>query len=118
MPVSRTSKFLQGAGVTVFASIASFIVWTKHVHWEDISSATDPLFHSEIHKKYNPSLNQLMHDVCVRKIPAFKLKPELIQDAQDGGTKLVEEYCAGIWGGFGMILPISDSIPCKIRRLP
>lgn len=55
-------------------------------------------------------MNEPMHDVCMRRIPIFKLKPELIQDAQDGGTKLVEQYSAGVWGGFGMSIHPLDLV--------
>lgn len=108
MPVSRTSKFLQGTGVSVFASIAAFVVWTKHIYWEDISPATDLIFRSNFYQKYNPSSNPALQDVCVRKIPAFKLKPELVQDAQAGGTKLVEHYCAGVWMGSGKLMQYTE----------
>ena len=100
--MSFTSKLLQGTGVTVFASLAAFTVWTKHIHWEEVTPARDPLFRSTFYLKSNPSANPTLYDVAVRKLPVFKLKPELLQDAQAGGTKLAEQYCAGVWGRLGM----------------
>jgi hypothetical protein len=99
---SLTSKLLQATAVTTSATIATFFVWTKHCQFTDLSPATDPIFQSAFYKRYNPGANPTAHDLCIRKIPIFKLKPELVEDAQRGGTKMVEAFCAGVWGGFGM----------------
>lgn len=101
---SLTSKLLQATAVTTSATIATFFVWTKHCHFTDLSPATDPIFQSAFYKKYNPSANPTTHDLCIRKIPIFKLKPELLEDAEHGGTKMVEAFCAGVWGSFGMLV--------------
>ena len=101
MPTSRLSKLLQGAGVALFASATTFYVWTKHCHFVPLSPSGDPIFRSAFYGKHNPASNPTTHDVCVRKLPLFKLRPELVEDAQKGGTKLVEGFCAGVWGGFG-----------------
>jgi hypothetical protein len=101
---SLTSKLLQATAVTTSATIATFFVWTKHCHFTDLSPATDPIFQSAFYKKYNPSANPTTHDLCIRKIPIFKLKPELVEDAERGGTKMVEAFCAGVWSGFGMLI--------------
>ena len=85
------------------ATVAGFFVWTKHCKFEDLDIASDPTFQSTFFKKYNPSSNPVTHDLCVRRIPIFKLKPQLVEDAAQGGTKLVEAFCAGVWGGFGML---------------
>ena len=102
MPISRLSMLLQGTGMTLFASASTFYVWTKHCHFVPLSPTTDPIFRSPYYAQYNPSANQTTHDLCVRKLPLFKLRPELVEDARDGGAKLVESFCAGVWGGFGM----------------
>jgi hypothetical protein len=98
---SLTSKLLQGTAVTTSATLAAFFVWTKHCKFVDLSPTTDPLFQSAFYKKYNPNPNPALYDLCVRKIPIFKLKPELVEDAEKGGTKMVEAFCAGVWSGFG-----------------
>jgi hypothetical protein len=100
---SLTSKLLQATAVSTAATIAAFFVWTKHCQFADMSSATDPIFQSAFYKKYNPSANPTTHDLCIRKIPIFKLRPEQVEDAEQGGTKMVEAFCAGVWGGFGML---------------
>ena len=98
---SLTSKLLQGTAVTTSATLAAFFVWTKHCKFVDLSPATDPLFQSAFYKKYNPNPNPTIYDLCIRKIPIFKLKQELVEDAEKGGTKMVEAFCAGVWSGFG-----------------
>lgn len=98
---SRTSWFLQGSAVSILTTIGWFSVWTKHSKFIDLSPATDTTFQSAFYRRYNPSSNPTTHDLCVRKIPLFKLKPELVEDAAKGGTKLVEGFCAGVWGSFG-----------------
>jgi hypothetical protein len=111
---SLVSKLLQGSAITTSASIAAFVVWTKHCEFDDISPATDPIFQSAFYKKYNPSSNPTTHDLCIRKIPIFKLRQDLVEDAEKGGTKMVEAFCAGVWGGFGMALPRPCQGPVKI----
>jgi hypothetical protein len=111
---SLTSKLLQGTAVTTSATIAAFFVWTKHCKFTDISPATDPIFQSAFYKKYNPSSNPTTHDLCIGKIPIFKLRPDLVEDAEKGGTKMVEAFCAGVWGGFGM--PVFLVIPPRLRE--
>ena len=101
MPTPLYSKALQGVGVSAFATTCAFFVWTKHCKFVDLSPATDPVFQSPFFRIYNPDSNPTTHDLCIRRIPLFKLKPELVKDAADGGTKMVEAFCAGVWGGFG-----------------
>src|SRR5438045_9351205 len=107
-----TSKLLQAAAVTTGASTAAFFVWTKHCHVSELGGAatTDPIFASGFYKTYNPRANPTAHDLCTRTVPLVQLKPELVEDARRGGTKMVEAFCAGIWGGFGKF-PISPFPP-------
>ncbi|KIX09116.1 uncharacterized protein Z518_00194 [Rhinocladiella mackenziei CBS 650.93] len=104
MGPSLLSKTLQGLAVTSLGSVGAFFVWTKHCHFSeanDFSPTTEPLFQSKWFKKYNPHANGTMHDECVRRLPLFKIRPELIEDAQKGGSKLVEAFSQGVWGTFG-----------------
>lgn len=128
MPTSLFSKVAQGTAVSASATVAAFFVWAKHCKFVDFDPATDPVFQSPFFKKYNPDSNPTTHDLCVRKIPIFKLKPELVEDAEKGGTKLVEAFCAGVWGGFGtecflllillILFLIYFVISCSARDLP
>jgi hypothetical protein len=60
---------------------------------------TDPLIKSSHYQKYNPLDNPTTDDVCVRKVPLSKIHPKYLE--KDG--KLVEAFCAGVWGGAGTI---------------
>ncbi|KAJ9625471.1 hypothetical protein H2204_010333 [Knufia peltigerae] len=104
MGPSRISKAFQGLTITGLASVGAFFVWTKHCHFtpaDQFTPATEPLFQSSWYKKFNPLQNPTTHDECVRRLPLFKLRPELVEDAQKGGSKLVEAFSQGIWGGPG-----------------
>ena len=35
----------------------------------------------------------------MRKVPLSKIKPQLLEKEKEG--KLVEAFCAGVWGGYG-----------------
>lgn len=107
MPTSLTSKFLQGVGVTTFSSIAAFFVWTKHIQVSDLNPATDPVFATKWYKKLNANANPTLHDEVVRRLPLWSLRPELVEDAKNGGSKLVEAFSQGVWGTFGMIFFVS-----------
>ena len=106
---SRLSKFLQGTAVASLTTVGAFFVWTKHCKFEDLDPFTDPTFRSTFYKKFNAESNPTTHDVCVRRIPTFKLRKDLTEDAANGGTKLVEALCAGVWGGFGKCFYVPTS---------
>lgn len=42
-----------------------------------------------------------MRDVCVRRLPLYQIRPDLLEDDKKGGGKLVEAFCSGIYGGRG-----------------
>jgi len=63
--------------------------------------ATDSTFKSMFYSRFNPNKNPPFYDVCVRRIPLTKLDTELFEDAKSGGSKLVERFAQGIWGGRG-----------------
>ncbi|EXJ93510.1 hypothetical protein A1O1_01902 [Capronia coronata CBS 617.96] len=110
MGPSLLSKTLQGITVTSLASVGAFFVWTKHCQFtpdSQFTPATEPLFQSTWYKKFNPNRNPTTHDECVRRLPLHKIRPELLEDARNGGTKLVEAFSQGVWGGLGF----------KIQRL-
>jgi len=101
MPTSLTSKVLQGIAVSTVSSIGAFFVWTKHCKIEQLQPNSDPLFANQWYKKLNANANPTLHDECVRRLPLFKLRPELVEDASKGGSKLVEGLSQGVWGGHG-----------------
>ncbi|KAH0840457.1 hypothetical protein AYO21_03093 [Fonsecaea monophora] len=104
MGPSLLSKSLQAAGISTFAGVCAFAVWTKHCRFTpptQFNPATEPLFQSAWFRKFNPQNHEATYDECVRRIGLQKIKPELVEDARRGGTKLVEEFCRGVWGGPG-----------------
>ncbi|KAL2132249.1 hypothetical protein VTI74DRAFT_4044 [Chaetomium olivicolor] len=52
-------------------------------------------------KTINPRKNPTTSDCCVRTVPFAKIRPELLDDAERGGPRLIEAFCAGMWGGYG-----------------
>ncbi|KAJ5499388.1 hypothetical protein N7453_008439 [Penicillium expansum] len=86
---------------TVAGSIASVgVFWgaTRNDIFETMDNS-DPIFQSAFFKKFNPNNNPTLHDVCVRRIPLDKIQPSLVEEK----GKLVEAFCAGVWGGMGYI---------------
>lgn len=65
--------------------------------------ASDPIWSSSLYKKHNPSRNPATQDVCIKRIPLEKIRPELLQ--KDGDLAL--EFCRGVWSGWGMFLSLS-----------
>jgi hypothetical protein len=82
---------LGGAG-----TLAGWTFWTRNSKFVPLS-ATDPIFSLPAYAKNNPNRNPATQDLCVRKVPLSKIKPQLLEN--DG--KLVEAFCAGVWGGLG-----------------
>lgn len=69
-----------------------------------MNPATDATFHTSFYKKFNPNHNPPFYDVCVRRIPINHLKTHLAKDAEKGGSKLVEQFAQGVWGGWGFAI--------------
>ncbi|KAF4974203.1 hypothetical protein FZEAL_8863 [Fusarium zealandicum] len=59
--------------------------------------ASDELWSSRIFKRHNPNRNPATQDVCIKRIPLSKIRPELLQ--KDGDLAL--EFCRGVWSGWG-----------------
>lgn len=60
-------------------------------------AVTDPIWTSSLYKRYNPSRNPATQDVCIKRIPLNKIRPELLQKEGD----LALEFCRGVWSGWG-----------------
>lgn len=91
--ITRLVKLTTYGGV---ATVGAFFVWTRNSTVEPLPT-TDALFQSSWYRKYNPEQNETVHDVCVRKVPLSQIDAKLLEKK----GKLVEAFCAGIWGGFG-----------------
>jgi hypothetical protein len=65
-------------------------------------SSDDAIFSSTAYLHNNPNKNPQTKDLCVRKVPLSKIKPQLLE--KEGEGKLVEAFCAGVWGGIGQYI--------------
>ncbi|KAL1964890.1 hypothetical protein VTN77DRAFT_6243 [Rasamsonia byssochlamydoides] len=91
--ITRLVKLTTYGGV---ATVGAFFVWTRNSRVEPLPT-TDALFQSAWYRKYNPEQNPPLHDVCVRTVPLSQIDPKLLEKK----GKLVEAFCAGVWGGLG-----------------
>src|SRR4051812_15008525 len=84
--------------VTIAALVAqtSFAIWTRNSPVHPLGPE-DPLLASAAYAHQNPNRNPQMKDVCVRRVPLDRIRPELLE--REGG--LVEAFCAGVWSGWG-----------------
>ncbi|KAF2716577.1 hypothetical protein K431DRAFT_257223 [Polychaeton citri CBS 116435] len=94
MGIFRTTLAVTGWGSLAAAS--GFIAMTRNSKVLPIP-ASDYIFNSTLYAKHNPQNAPVTQDICVRKVPLDKIKPELL----DKEGKLVEAFCAGVWGGIG-----------------
>ncbi|KAL6787345.1 hypothetical protein J3E68DRAFT_153111 [Trichoderma sp. SZMC 28012] len=60
-------------------------------------AASDPIWTSVLFKRYNPSANPATQDICIKRLPLHKIRPELLRNPGD----LALEYCRGVWSGSG-----------------
>lgn len=75
---------------------ASFFYLTHGIQFVPLV-ATDPIFQSKYHKKFNPNGNPTIHDLHVKRVPLSSIDPTLLRDQK----KLLERYCGGVWAGGG-----------------
>ncbi|KFA55285.1 hypothetical protein S40293_04926 [Stachybotrys chartarum IBT 40293] len=62
--------------------------------------SSDPIWKSAIYKHHNPAGNPATQDVCIKRIPLSKVRPELLEREGD----LALEFCRGVWGGLGYVI--------------
>ncbi|KAH7122155.1 hypothetical protein B0J13DRAFT_485343 [Dactylonectria estremocensis] len=97
-------RFLGLAQIAIGATltgVGGFWFWTRKCHFEEFGPHNDNLFRHPLLKQINPYNNPDSHDMCVRRVPFSQLRPELLEDALQGGSKLAEDFCRGIWGRYG-----------------
>ena len=97
MGVFRTALALTGWGS--FGSALGYTIWTRKSKVLPVPS-TDYIFNHTLFARYNPNNNPVTQDVCVRRVPLEQIRPDLLEKEDEG--KLVEKFCAGVWGGLGM----------------
>lgn len=96
MGILRTTLAI--TGYSSLAGAASFYALTRHSKILPVSSS-DYIFNHTLYARYNPNNAPVTQDICVRQVPLKKIRPELLEKADEG--KLVEAFCAGVWGGLG-----------------
>ena len=96
MGIFRTA--IAVTGYSTLAATASFYAITRHCKILPVSPS-DYLLNHTLYARYNPNNAPVTQDVCVRKVPLKKIKAELLEEGEEG--KLVEAFCAGVWGGVG-----------------
>ena len=84
-----------------FEYIILICLRTRNSKFVPISS-DDAIFSSTAYLHNNPNKNPQTKDLCVRKVPLSKIKPQLLE--KEGEGKLVEAFCAGVWGGIGQYI--------------
>jgi hypothetical protein len=93
--ISKTlnTLILGGAG-----SAGAFAFWTRNSKFVPLSEH-DAIFSSPAYIRNNPNRNPTTQDLCVKKVKLGRIKPYLLE--KEGEGKLVEAFCAGVWGGLG-----------------
>ncbi|KAF4992385.1 hypothetical protein FGRMN_7197 [Fusarium graminum] len=90
------------AAGTSIAGAASFHLVTRKCYFEPFGLGNGKsLLEHPLLKQTNPWNKPVSHDSCVREVPFERLDSALIQDARNGGMRLIERFVAGMWGGFG-----------------
>lgn len=85
--------------VTGYGSLATagtFVALTRNSRFIPLSPS-DYIFNTTHYARNNPENNPTTNDLCIRKVPLTKIRPELLE--KEG--KLVEAFCAGVWSGLG-----------------
>ncbi|RAH64998.1 uncharacterized protein BO66DRAFT_432358 [Aspergillus aculeatinus CBS 121060] len=111
---SRPAAFAKFTAAASLTAVGAWQLWTSDCYFEPFGPENDHLFQSETFKKFNPGKHPSLNDSCVRKVPLSQIQPELVNDAIGGGSKLLERFCAGMWGGYGF--SIQRNILTRIAR--
>lgn len=85
------------AGWGSLAVVGTFVALTRKCKITDVPP-TDYIFNHTLYARYNPNNAPVTQDLCSRRVPLSKIKPELLENE----GKLVEAFSAGVWGGLGM----------------
>ncbi|THX61105.1 hypothetical protein D6D06_00857 [Aureobasidium pullulans] len=94
MGVIKTLSKLTAYGTV--AGAGGWALYTRKSSFVPMSS-NDYIYNTTFFARNNPDQNPTMSDLCVRKVPLSQIKPEYLE--KEG--KLVEKFCAGVWGGLG-----------------
>ncbi|KAF5019321.1 hypothetical protein F66182_8678 [Fusarium sp. NRRL 66182] len=59
--------------------------------------SNDPIWSTRLFRRGNPNGNPSTQDVCIKRVPFSKIRPELLSKESD----LTLEFCRGLWSGWG-----------------
>lgn len=93
MPLLR--KTLAVTGWTSLGAALAFTLSTRKSTIHPVPE-TDYLLSTTLFARYNPNPNPSMRDICLRRVPLDRIKPELL--AHEG--RLVEAFCGAVWSGW------------------
>jgi hypothetical protein len=93
MGLIRTTVF---AGLLGTSSAAAYLAARNPVIAP--LALNDAVWTSKPYKRYNPNGNPATQDICIKRIPLDKVRPELLQNEGD----LALEFCRGVWSGLGI----------------
>ncbi|KAF4632828.1 hypothetical protein G7Y89_g5290 [Cudoniella acicularis] len=96
MGVIRT--LLNTAVIGGASGAGAFAFWTRNSKFIPFP-ATDPILSTPFFATNNPNKNPCTQDLCIRRVPLSRIKPQLLEKQEEG--KLVEAFCAGVWSGLG-----------------
>lgn len=100
MGILRTTLAI--TGWSSLAGAAGFFAVTRHCKISPVAPS-DYIFNHTLYARYNPNNAPVTQDICTRRVPLSKIKPELLESEKKGEGKLVEAFCAGVWGGLGRL---------------
>ncbi|KAI9744083.1 MAG: hypothetical protein M1818_002235 [Claussenomyces sp. TS43310] len=90
------SKAFQATIGGAAATVGTFAFYTRNAKFVPLSPS-DPIFSSKDFIRQNPNLNPCTQDLCIKRVPLSKIKPQLLE--KDG--KLIEKFVAGVFSGPG-----------------
>ncbi|VUC37615.1 unnamed protein product [Clonostachys rosea] len=93
----RLTTAVGAAIVTGIGGWGLFRFSTRHAVFRPLPDH-DPLVQSHFHRAFNPHCNQALSDIYGSTVRVEDLDPKLVDDFKNGGSKLIERYCQGIFG--------------------
>ena len=86
----------KAAAYGTVAGAGGWALYTRKSNFVPLSPS-DYIYNTTFYARNNPERNPATADLCVRRVPLSEIKPEYLE--KEG--KLVEKFCAGVWGGLG-----------------
>ncbi|CAH0043481.1 unnamed protein product [Clonostachys solani] len=93
----RLNTVVGVAIVTGIGGWGSFWFSTRHAVFRPLPDH-DPLVQGHFHQAFNPHNNQALSDIYASTVRVEDLDRKLVDDFRNGGSKLIERYCQGIFG--------------------